>query len=192
MAMPPALRWTLRLALIPAAVIAYISIAGLTGFCPSCKAVVDSVLGRHAPMAKPAAAAPSIAGLNGYTLEGEPVALMTHAGKPMIIEVWATWCPPCRTQRGIIHEMADELRGKVSLVALSVDTNPKVVSDFLAKHPSEMVELMAPPETLAAFGGVQAVPTLVFVDAKGTIRGVETGVHSAGTLRARISELATN
>lgn len=185
----PWFKWTLRAAVVPAVVIAYIAVAGTTGFCPSCKEIVDGVRGKHAPMTRPASAAPTIAGLTGYTLDGEPVELSTNAGKPMIIELWATWCGPCHRQRAIISEMGDELTSKTSLVALSVDTDPRIVSKFLQDHPSNMIELMAPPETLGAFGGVTAVPTLVFVDASGAIRGVASGVHSASLLRARVAEL---
>ncbi len=191
--MHAALKWTLKAAVIPAAIVGYISIAGLTGFCPSCKSAVDAVLGRHAPMVRPVGAAETIASVQGFTLEGEGVELASlAAGKPMIIEVWATWCPPCRTQRGIIHKIAGELKEKATLVSLSVDTDPRMVADFLGGKSSDMVELMAPPETQQAFGGIQAVPTLVFVDATGKIRGVESGVHSAGLLRARVAELAAN
>jgi thiol-disulfide isomerase/thioredoxin len=186
--MNPAVKWTLRLGVIPVAIASYITVAGLTGFCPSCKAVVDGIRGLHEPMSRPASAAPSIAGLAGVSLEGESVPLAT-AGKPMIIELWATWCGPCHRQRAIIKEMGAELSSKVTLVGMSVDTDPRAVAKFLADKPSGMLELMAPPETLVAFGGVTAVPTLVFVDASGAIRGVASGVHSASLLKARVAEL---
>lgn len=186
--MNPAVKWAIRLGVIPAAIASYVTVAGLTGFCPSCKAVVDGIRGRHEPMSRPASAAASIAGLSGVSFEGENVPLVT-AGKPMIIELWATWCGPCHRQRGIIKEMGEELSSKATLVAMSVDTDPRVVAKFLAEKPSGMLELMAPPETLAAFGGVTAVPTLVFVDASGAIRGVASGVHSASLLKARVAEL---
>lgn len=187
--MHPGLKLALRIAVIPAAVGAYITIAGLTGFCPSCKAITDSVRGRYEPMSRPAGAAASISGLTGYTLEGEPVALSSHAGAPMILEFWATWCGPCRRQREIIHTLAPELAGKVAVVSLSVDTDPRLVRSFLDKAPPSAIELLAPPELQAAVGGISAVPTLVFVDAAGEIRGVAQGVHSARELRARIAEL---
>ena len=185
----PGFKWILRAALIPAAVITYIGVAGKAGWCPSCKAIVDGVLGVHEPMSRPAEAAPTIDGLMGYTLQGEPIELSLHTGKPMIIEVWATWCGPCHRQRAIIKEMGDELISSATLVALSVDTDPRVVARFLNDNASDMIELMAPAETIAAFGGVSAVPTLVFVDAGGAIRGVSAGVHDASLLRARVAEL---
>jgi cytochrome c biogenesis protein CcmG/thiol:disulfide interchange protein DsbE len=191
MPLNPPLKWILRAAVIPAVIVGYVTVAGLTGFCPTCKSVVDGVLGRHGPMERPDGAAPTITGLKGFSLEGDPVELASLSkGKPMIIEVWATWCGPCREQRTIVHGMADELKQKATLVSLSVDNDPRTVSAFLKDHPSEMAELMAPEETLDSFGGVSAVPTLVFVDAQGAIRGVEAGVHSASLLRARIDELA--
>jgi thiol-disulfide isomerase/thioredoxin len=185
--MHPGLKWTLRLAMIPAAVAAYVTIAGLTGVCPNCKAVVDAVRGRHEPLTRPASAVESISALTAYTLEGEPVALSTHVGKPMILEFWATWCGPCHRQREILRDLPAD----VLVLSLSVDTDPRVVSSFLERNHTAPVELLAPPELQAAVGGISAVPTLVFVDATGAIRGVEEGVQSARRLRARLAEISS-
>lgn len=185
-------KWVMRVAIIPAVVIGYVTIAGLTGFCPTCAGIMDTVLGRdNAPVTPIAPGAPkgSITKLTAYTIAGEHVSLDKYLGKPVIIDVWATWCGPCRTQRDIIHKLDPEFLKTVSIVSLSTDNDPRLVESFLAKHPSEATDLMSTPEILREFGGVSAIPTLVFIDAQGRIRDIGSGVHSARELRRRVKGL---
>ncbi len=188
----PAVKWTLRIAAIPAAIVAYIAVAGTTGFCPGCKSIVDGVLGRctaaeQAP-AVGAARPDSITALTAFTLEGKPANLSSYIGKPIIIELWATWCPPCREQRQIIHDMGKDISRRASVISMSVDRDPATVRTFLEDHPMSPVELMATPETQRALK-VEAVPVLVFVDKTGKIREVITGMQTAEQLTQRLDAL---
>lgn len=185
-------RWLLRAAIVPAIVVGYITVAGLTGFCPTCSGIVDAVLGRESGPVTPIAPGEprgSVAKLAAYSISGEPVALDKYLGKPVIFDVWATWCGPCRTQRKIIHSLDPEFLKTVSIVGLSTDNDPRLVESFVATHPSGATDLMSTPELLREFGGVSAIPTLVFVDAQGRIRHVASGVHSARELRRRVQGL---
>ncbi len=91
-------------------------------------------------------------------------------------------------RRGIGDRVFDAVNAIVLLALVFVTLYPMYY--VLCASVSNNVELMATPELQAALGGISAVPTLVFVDAKGTVRGVESGIHSASRLRARIAELA--
>lgn len=188
-------RVLLRAAIIPGVVIAYITVSGLTGFCPSCTSIMNCVLGRDGtdengvPASRPVGA--SVLGLSGYSLDGGavPLSSLKQPGKPMIIEVWATWCPPCREQRKTVAAMGEDLTSKVTLVSMSVDNDPRTVRTFLEGAHRADAELMASPEALRAFGGVSAIPTLVFVDSEGNIREVTQGALSGAQLRKKIQGL---
>lgn len=188
----PVYKWLLRAAIIPVIVIAYVSIAGLTGFCPTCSGIMDSVLGRDTGPVSPIAPGEpkgSITSLTAYSISGEPVPLSNYLGKPVIIDVWATYCGPCRTQRGIIHNLDPEFLKTVSIISLSTDNDPRVVESFVKKNPSPATDLMATQELLNELGHFKSIPTLVFIDAQGRIRDVESGVQSARTLRRRVQGL---
>jgi thiol-disulfide isomerase/thioredoxin len=192
--MNPILKVVLKVAIVPAVVVAYVTISGLTGFCPACTSIMNCVLWRDDVGAVDPAGAPvggSVLGLTAYSLDGQPVALSTlkQAGKPMLIEVWATWCGPCREQRKINEAMGEELSSRATVVSMSVDKDPRVVEEFLKSTHRSDAELMASPEALNAFGGVTAIPTLVFVDSGGNIRGVTTGTMSAGELKKKVEGL---
>lgn len=186
----PFVKWSLRAALIPAAVLGYIAVAGVTGFCPNCADIVGRVAGRANSSISPGEPRGSIEKLIVYDLDGQPVSLATYLGKPTIIDVWATWCPPCRKQRGVIHDLDPEFLKTVNIVSLSTDKTPQIVREYIAKSPSNIVDLMYSSEALRAFGGVSSIPTLVFVDPNGQIRDVSTGVHSATELKRRVQGLA--
>ncbi|MBC7772779.1 MAG: TlpA family protein disulfide reductase [Pyrinomonadaceae bacterium] len=192
----PMYKWLARAAIIPVIVIGYVSIAGLTGVCPISTGIMDSVLGRDgAPIlpVPPGEPKGSITELTAYTISGDPVSLAKYVGKPLIIDVWATWCPPCRKQRDIIHKLDAEFLKTVTIVSLSNDNDPRLVESFLKKHPSETIDLMATKELLdelgKSVGKIESIPTLLFIDAQGRIRDVAAGVQSARELRQRVQGL---
>lgn len=184
--MPGIVATTLKVLVIPAVVVGYVAVAGSTGFCPTCTRVVDAVFGRSGS-SNPAQ---SIAGLTGLDLDRQRVKLDDYLGRPMILDFWATWCPPCLKQRQVFAGMAAELEESAHLVALSIDEGgPDVVKSYLAKSGhAPGVELMATDELVRLFN-ITAVPTLVFVDAKGSVREVVTGMLDASAIRVRLARL---
>lgn len=181
-----ALATVLKVLAIPAIVVAYIAVAGTTGFCPNCTKVVDTVLGRGGSTG----ATQSIAGLTARDLDGGTVKLDDYLGRPVILDFWATWCPPCLKQRQVFAAMASELEESAQLVALSVDQGgPDAVKAHLADSDHAIgVELMATDELSRLFN-VSAIPTLVFVDAQGNVREVVTGSLDAAAIRTRLAKL---
>lgn len=130
----------------------------------------------------------TIAGLSATTLKGETVTLESLAGKPMLLDFWATWCPPCIEQRRELETLTRELGDNVRVVALSVDDSPAIVQGFLARSPAMPHELMASPEIARAFN-VQAIPLLVVVDSTGKVRKVARGRHTAAELKEMLAGL---
>ncbi len=49
---------------------------------------------------------------------------------PVMVDLWAEWCGPCRLVGPIIDEIGEELAGKVKAVKLDVDSNPKIAVDY--------------------------------------------------------------
>ncbi len=48
-----------------------------------------------------------------------------HAEKPVLVDLWAPWCAPCRMVAPILDELAEEYNGKISFVKVDIDQNPK-------------------------------------------------------------------
>jgi thiol-disulfide isomerase/thioredoxin len=173
----------LKLLAIPAAVAGYVVISGLTGFCPTCVRIMDTALGRDATQVSLSEGGAGIAALSATDLNGQPVSLEQFVGKPTILELWATWCPPCRAQRDIMATLAPELEGKLNLVSLSTDASADIVRRHIEGHAAIGAELMATPDIIAAMGNPRGIPALGFVDARGELVEVRMGVQSAGVIR---------
>jgi thiol-disulfide isomerase/thioredoxin len=67
------------------------------------------------------------------TLEGEPVALDQTRGKVVVLDFWATWCPPCREELPFIEKLRGEFAGQVQFFGVN-DEDSGTVKDFVRKH----------------------------------------------------------
>ncbi len=123
--------------------------------------------------------------LSATRLDGTPFALSELVGKPAILDFWATWCPPCRTQRDVLHKLAGEYGDRLRIVALSVDEDEAALKRYVAEHAGGTHELRATPELIELFG-VEALPTLVIIDAAGRVQRIAEGLMDAETLRRAI------
>jgi peroxiredoxin len=111
-----------------------------------------------------------------FTLErprGEPVQRSALAGKVVVVNFWATWCPPCREEMPDLVKVVQEFEAKgVTLVAISnddLDTQKEVVPSFIRAFP-ELAPYAAygtPPVSASYL--VRALPTTYVLDRKGRV-----------------------
>ena len=190
---------------IVAGVIGYVAVAGSTGFCPTCEAIVRTITGGEetvqataGPGAGRDVAARSIHQLVMTDLDGRDVPLAQFAGKPMLIDVWATWCGPCRKARTVLHDIAEEVGQYGTLVSLSVDKEgPSVVREYIDRNEggvSPFLELMSSDPRLNAVlrphDRKPTIPKLVFVDARGKVIDIEYGIPRPNWVLKRLRVLA--
>ncbi len=67
------------------------------------------------------------------SLSGKTVRFDQLLDKPVFVNFWATWCPPCNAELPGIHDLYEQYKGKVNFVFLS-NENPAVITDFISKH----------------------------------------------------------
>ena len=101
---------------------------------------------------------------------GATLATASLAGKPVLVNLWATWCVPCVTEMPLLDELAGELGDSVTVLTVSEDIQgaEKVVPFFAERDFAHLPQWMDPDNALAvAYGGGSGLPLTVLYDAEG-------------------------
>jgi len=123
-------------------------------------------------------------------LSGREVALASLRGKTVLIDFWATWCPPCEFQIPVLNEIyaAHHAQG-VEILGVSVDKDgPEVVSSYTQKHGVTYTILLG-DEALARDFGAPGFPALVVVAPDGTIHSRHVGLVEKAELESILAGL---
>ena len=104
-------------------------------------------------------------------LEGEKVSLSQYKGKIVILDFWATWCPPCRKEIPHFIELQNEYRDKgVEIVGLSLDEGGLGdVAPFAEKFGINYTMLLDGQQVAEAYGGIRGIPTTFVIAPSGEI-----------------------
>src|SRR5690349_19653910 len=75
--------------------------------------------------------------LTATDLDGKPVAIAALRGKTLLLDFWATWCPPCRSDAPALHKLSQRYADKnMAIIGVSVGEDRKIVEKFLKAHPA--------------------------------------------------------
>ena len=106
------------------------------------------------------------------TLKGEKTSLSDHLGKVVVLDFWATFCPPCRAMIPHEREMAAKFRDRpFVLISVSIDDEKKELEEFLERESMPWTHWWEGGDApIVAQWNVRFVPKIFVIDAKGTIR----------------------
>ena len=114
-------------------------------------------------------------------LDGREISTASLRGKVVIINFWATWCPPCRAEIPDLIALQDKYRDHLQIIGISEDEAPaEVVKRFAADHQMNFPTVMRTPEIEKCFS-VSALPTSFIVTAR--------VVQKHGMMPPRMAEL---
>lgn len=126
------------------------------------------------------------------TLAGVPVTLPALAdGKPAVVNLWATWCPPCRREMPVLAA-AQRQEAEVSFVFVNQGEGAATIAHYLAAERLDLANVLLDPATrLGREVGSLALPTTLFYDASGRLVDTHLGGLSAATLAGKLNSLRT-
>ena len=89
------------------------------------------------------------------------------SNRPVIVEMWATWCPPCRATMAWLPSLQKQYGNRATVIAIAVDSKLEDVRKMAGSFKPNYPIVMGTPEVIKAFGAVAAVPKLIVYDAQG-------------------------
>ncbi|HEX9186128.1 MAG TPA: TlpA disulfide reductase family protein, partial [Vicinamibacteria bacterium] len=108
-------------------------------------------------------------------LEGRPVPREDLSGRAVLVELWATWCPPCRGTLGWLGELKKRHGDRLAVLAVAIESDEAEVRKVVSGIGAPLRWAMGSPELARAFGDVSAVPTLFLFDGAGRRKAVFLG-----------------
>jgi peroxiredoxin len=124
-------------------------------------------------------------------LDGQPLMLHQLKGQVVLVNFWATWCPPCRAELPGLESVYEAKHADgFTIVGVSMDEASRAqVAAFLQQHGIQYPIAMATPDVVTAFGGINSFPTSFLLDRQGRVRYTVHGMFATPTLRAAVNRL---
>jgi thiol-disulfide isomerase/thioredoxin len=130
-----------------------------------------AALNTLASAAQPAPEALFAATLNDRN--NKPVALERYRGKPLVVNFWARWCPPCREEIPELIKFSNAQKGKIEVLGISIDDNAKAVGEFAARNKMDYPVFVAGDKSISLMqnlgNNVGGLPFTLFIDRNGKI-----------------------
>jgi thiol-disulfide isomerase/thioredoxin len=111
-------------------------------------------------------------------------------GKVVIVNFWATWCPPCREEIPELLALKAEFKDRMEIVGISEDDDPpQSVLKFARQQGMTYPIVMATGEFIEAYGGVPALPTSFLIDTQGRVVQKHSGLYPIESYEREIRSL---
>jgi peroxiredoxin len=126
-----------------------------------------------------------------YTLaDGTTHTLSGHQGTKVMINFWATWCPPCKAEMPDIQRAFEQYKGDGFVVlAVSQDPETRLIAPFVRQHGLTFPVIADPSNEIAQRYGARGLPSSYFVNADGTLHAKVLGMMSVDLIGKRLAEM---
>ena len=129
------------------------------------------------------------------TLDGETIRLSDLRGQPVVVNLWASWCSPCKAEMPALQRVyQDSGAGELQILAVNMSSQDSIqaVQDFVTENGLQFPVPLDERGEVARLYQMQALPSTYFIDSQGIIQQVIFGgPMSEATIRASVQALLT-
>ena len=125
------------------------------------------------------------------TQNGKVIELSKLTGKVVLVNFWATWCPPCRAEIPDFIEVYNTYKSKgFEIVGIALDEDGwSKVAPYIEKAKMNYPVVLGSAKVVQQYGGIEAIPTTFIVDKKGYIAGSQVGLLSKELVEQKLKSL---
>ena len=125
------------------------------------------------------------------TIDGEEVSLSDFEGKVVLLDFWATWCPPCRRGVPDLVEIQKKYKDELVIIGISLDNQSTVadIEPFIEEYGINYPVVLGNQQVVNDYGNIQAIPTSFIIDQSGNIKQTHVGLVPKSTLVSDIEDL---
>jgi thiol-disulfide isomerase/thioredoxin len=124
-------------------------------------------------------------------INGKIVSTADWKGKVVILNFWATWCPPCREEVPELVQLQNKYKDQLLVIGASEDEDgPPKVQQFAQRYGINYPVVMATKELIENYGGVPALPTSFVIDPQGHVMTKHTGLYEYDVYEREVRALA--
>ena len=111
-------------------------------------------------------------------LDGKKISLKDFRGKAVMLNFWATWCPPCRREMPSMEKLYSKIdKTKIDIVAVNIQESKSTVSEFIRKNKYTFPVLADEEGKAASIYQIRSIPTTFIIDKKGYVRAQFIGTR---------------
>ncbi|HEU4774824.1 MAG TPA: TlpA disulfide reductase family protein [Lysobacter sp.] len=126
------------------------------------------------------------------TVDGETVQLSAMSDRPMVLNLWATWCPPCRREMPVLSAAQQRHEG-VNFVFVNQGEGPDLIRDYLGGEGLTLANVLLDPFSSVMQGvGSRGLPTTLFFDGNGKLVDTHMGELSEASLTRKLQALGSS
>lgn len=137
----------------------------------------------------PGAGGPPLPDFDTVSVQGEARNLADYGGQPVVVNLWASWCPPCRREMPVFQRAQDDHDG-IHFVFLNQGETAPVIANYLAHNDLALHHVLLDPQgRVAREFDHRALPATLFFNSRGELVDTRLGELSDATLAQRLRAL---
>ncbi len=125
------------------------------------------------------------------SLDGQTISLSDLRGKPVLINFWASWCPPCREEMPYLQEIYEEWTDKgLVVLAINIGESSSTAEEFIQSYNLSFTVLLDTEQDIAQRYNITGIPTTLFIDKDGIIQDKVIGAfQGTAQIENRLSKI---